>query len=182
MARCHATSKQSGEQCKNGCSKGYTVCRFHGAKGGVKAKNFRYAYNLEKNPILKKNFDIILEEGLDDYDISPEIALMRARLASALEGGEVDIKIINEIHRDVIKAVQKNTELQIKRQGLIQKSDADKLLRTAVRVIVGYVPASVKGACFEELGRALAGSVLNMDKVIAGELVETIHEQTLDGV
>src|SRR4051794_18438369 len=105
MARCHAKSKQSGEQCKNACVKGYTVCRFHGAGGGRKPLNFRYSYNLEANPILKKNFDIIIGDGLDDYDVSPEIALMRARLAAALEEGTVDLKILNEIHRDLIKAV-----------------------------------------------------------------------------
>lgn len=179
MPRCHATSKQTKEQCKNGCARGYTVCRFHGAGGGVKPKNFRYSYNLEKNPILKKNFDIILGDGPDDFDVTPEIVLMRARLASAIEEGEVDIKILNEIHRDIIKAVQKNTELQIKRQGLIQRSDADKILKAAVKVIVGYVPASVKAACFEELGRVLSGSLLQQES-IAGELVE-INEQTQDG-
>jgi hypothetical protein len=179
MARCHAKSKQSGEQCKNCCVKGYTVCRFHGAGGGRKPINFRYSYSLEKNPILKKNFDLIIAEGADDFDVTPEIVLMRARLASAVEEGTVDIKVLNEIHRDLIKAVQKNTELQIKRQGLIQRSDADKILKAAVKVIVGYVPASVKAACFEELGRVLSGSLLQDESVIAGELAET-NEQTED--
>lgn len=176
MARCHAKSKQTQQQCKNACTKGYTVCRFHGAGGGRQPLTFRYAYNLEKNPILKKNFDIIIGEGLDDYDVSPEIALMRARLASALESPTLDIKIINEIHRDLIKAVQKNTELQIKRQGLIQRTDAEKMLRVAVKVIVGYVPASVKAACFEELGRVLAGTQFGETSVIRGELVEQTED------
>ncbi len=135
--RCHAKSKQTGEQCKQSASAGYAVCRFHGAGGGCPAKNYRYAYNLEKNPILRRNFEIILAEGLDDFDITPEIALMRARLASALEADTpIDLKIIQEIHRDLIKAVQKNTELQIKRQGLIQRSDAEKMLRAAVKVMM----------------------------------------------
>lgn len=180
MARCHANSKQSGVQCKNGCVQGYTVCRFHGAGGGRKPLNFRYAYNLEKNPILKKNFDLIIAEGLDDYDISPEIALMRARLASALEEDTLDIKVLNEIHRDLIKAVQKNTELQIKRQGLIQRSDAEKMLRAAVKVIVGYVPASVKAACFEELGRVLSGTQFEGGTVVDGQLVEANDEPSTD--
>lgn len=171
MAQCQAKSKQSGVQCKKPATQGYRVCRMHGAGGGAKSKNFRYSYNLEKNPILRKNFEIIINDGLDDFDVSPEIALMRARLASALESETpLDLKIIQEIHRDLIKAVQKNTELQIKRQGLIQRSDAEKMLRAAVKVIVGYVPASTKAACFEELGRVLSGGLFGDTHVIEGEV------------
>ena len=36
MEQCRAKSKRSGEQCKNYASKGYKVCRFHGARGGPK--------------------------------------------------------------------------------------------------------------------------------------------------
>ena len=32
--RCTATSKRAGERCKCPAVKGWTVCRFHGARGG----------------------------------------------------------------------------------------------------------------------------------------------------
>ncbi len=32
--RCTAKSKQTGERCKGPAVKGWTVCRFHGARGG----------------------------------------------------------------------------------------------------------------------------------------------------
>ena len=32
--RCGATSKRSGERCKAPAVRGWTVCRFHGARGG----------------------------------------------------------------------------------------------------------------------------------------------------
>ena len=33
--RCHATSKRPGERCKAPAVRGWTVCRFHGARGGA---------------------------------------------------------------------------------------------------------------------------------------------------
>lgn len=141
----------------------------HGAKGGHPSKNYRYSSSLLNNPVLKRHFEAIRRDNPDDYDVSPEIVLLRARLAAALEEGTVELKVLNEIHRDLVRAVQKNTELQIKRQGLIHRADAERMLRAAIRVIVGYVPASVKGACFEELGRALSGTVLELP-ALTGEL------------
>jgi hypothetical protein len=170
--QCKATSKQSGVRCKRLCTPGYQVCRSHGARGGHPSTNYRYTSSLLTNPVLKRHFEAILKEGADDYDVTPEIVLLRARLATAVEDG-IELKVLNEIHRDLIRAVQKNTELQIKRQGLIHRADAEKMLRAIIRVVVGYVPASVKGACFEELGRALAGSVLSVEALpspIEGEL------------
>ncbi len=32
--RCHATSKRTGKRCKAPTVRGWTVCRFHGARGG----------------------------------------------------------------------------------------------------------------------------------------------------
>ena len=32
--RCHATSKRTGKRCKAPAVRGWTVCRFHGARGG----------------------------------------------------------------------------------------------------------------------------------------------------
>ncbi len=32
--RCHATSKRTGKWCKAPAVRGWTVCRFHGARGG----------------------------------------------------------------------------------------------------------------------------------------------------
>ena len=32
--RCTATSKRSGQRCKGPAVRGWTVCRFHGARGG----------------------------------------------------------------------------------------------------------------------------------------------------
>ncbi len=32
--RCRATSKRTGERCKAPAVRGWTVCRFHGARGG----------------------------------------------------------------------------------------------------------------------------------------------------
>jgi hypothetical protein len=34
-ARCSATSKRTGERCKAPAVRGWTVCRFHGARGGA---------------------------------------------------------------------------------------------------------------------------------------------------
>lgn len=162
--QCKAKSRQTGVQCKRGASPGFEVCYYHGAGGGKRTiKNYRYTSALLNNPVLRRHFEAIFKEGADDFDCSPEIVLLRARLAASLEEETVDIRVLNDIHRDLIRAVQKNTELQIKRQGLIQRSDAEKMLRAAVKVIVGYVPASMKAACFEELGRVLSGSLFSAE-------------------
>lgn len=183
--QCIATSKRTRERCRRHAVTGWQVCQMHGAGGGAPAKTFRYAYSAAKNPILGKNLSAILEEGADDYDISPEIALMRARLATAIEEG-VDIKVINEIHRDLLKGVQKNIELQIKRQGLIQRSDAEKYLKAVISVIVGYVPPANKSQCFEEITRVLSGgspllaeNVLGDEYEIEGELLPALTSGAL---
>lgn len=40
--RCTATSKRTGERCKAPAVQGWSVCRFHGARGGAPAKHGRY--------------------------------------------------------------------------------------------------------------------------------------------
>lgn len=41
MSKCTAKSKRSGERCRNYPLKGYSVCRFHGARGGSKTSEGR---------------------------------------------------------------------------------------------------------------------------------------------
>ncbi len=42
--RCRATSKRTGERCKAPAVRGWTVCRFHGARGGGPRGNANGAY------------------------------------------------------------------------------------------------------------------------------------------
>ncbi len=46
--RCRATSKRTGEPCKAPAVRGWTVCRFHGARGGAPkgARNGMYRHGL----------------------------------------------------------------------------------------------------------------------------------------
>ena len=46
--RCGATSKRTGERCKAPAVRGWTVCRFHGARGGGPkgAQNGSYRHGL----------------------------------------------------------------------------------------------------------------------------------------
>lgn len=175
MAQCTATSKQSGERCKRRATPGFAVCVIHGSRGGRKPSTFRYARVTDKDPDLKRNWEDMVEDPTaDDFDLSPEILLMRARLATAIEKGTVDIKVVQQIHNDLVKAVQRNTEIQIKRQALIQRSDAEKILRAAVRAIVPFIPEMMRSQAFEELARVLGaigssetGPVLRSEAVLA---------------
>lgn len=181
MAQCKAKSKQSGERCKRPASPGYEVCVIHGSRAGRKPSTFRYARVTDRDPDLKRNWkDMVDDPTADDFDLSPEIMLMRARLATAIEKGTVDIKVIQQIHNDLVKAVQRNTEIQIKRQALIQRSDAEKILRSAVRAIVPFIPEMMRSQAFEELARVLGatgsgdtGPILRSEEV----LVLPAHEE-----
>lgn len=43
-AQCTATSKRTGERCRAPAVRGYTVCRFHGARGGAPSGKSNGAY------------------------------------------------------------------------------------------------------------------------------------------
>lgn len=172
--QCTAISKQSQERCKRRASPGFAVCVIHGSRGGRKPSTFRYARVTDKDPDLKRNWEEIVDDPTaDDFDLTPEIMLMRARLATAIEKGTVDIKVVQQIHNDLVKAVQRNTEIQIKRQALIQRTDAEKILRAAIRAIVPFIPELMRPQAFEELTRVLAamgtgdGPVMRSEAVLA---------------
>ena len=98
--RCKATSKLSGERCKNAAVKGYDVCRMHGARGGAPKKNLnalvhgafvdRFLKEGEKETFdrfmagLKK--DIPDMNDSSDYAIAVTAAMVFIRLQRAIEG------------------------------------------------------------------------------------------------
>ena len=53
--RCTATSKRSGEPCKNAAVRGWSVCRMHGARGGSKPgkEHPAYVHGLRSQEYLK---------------------------------------------------------------------------------------------------------------------------------
>ena len=98
--RCKATSKLSGERCKNAAVKGYDVCRMHGARGGAPKKNLNAVTHgtfvdrfLKEGEVemfnrfmdgLKK--DIPDMNDSSDYAIAVTAAMVFIRLQRAIEG------------------------------------------------------------------------------------------------
>jgi hypothetical protein len=117
----------------------------------------------------------MVESGVTEWELEEELLLARARLAVAIEE-QADPDIVQRLHEAVIKAVQKNIELKIKLEGLIKRDEAEALLQKAIRVVVAYVPDSLKSQCFDELTRCLAGGgpegagILSADAVVLAEL------------
>jgi hypothetical protein len=70
--RCTATSKRTGARCKAPAMRGWTVCRFHGARGGGPkgARNGRYRHGRDS------------QETIDEYRRLLE--LLRPRSADVL--------------------------------------------------------------------------------------------------
>jgi hypothetical protein len=162
-AKCHAKAKTTGKR--------------YGAGGGRPATKFRYAAAIDKNPELKRAYDKLRAAGVDEFDLSDEILLARARLHAAIESGTVELKTLNELQRDLIKAIQKNLELRIKVEGLVQRKDAEQMLRSAVSVITKFVPDHAKDACMTELRRVLtAGNSLFGDAAGGPPALEAGHE------
>ncbi len=70
--RCTAMSKRTGERCKGPAVKGWTVCRFHGARGGHGAGKANPAYKhgmrtREWEEMRKVINDLVrIEKGIED--------------------------------------------------------------------------------------------------------------------
>lgn len=89
--QCTAISKQTGCRCKNHATPGWSVCRFHGARGGRPIVNGMYSERVNKS--LQETYEKFL-----DYDdtlecVNEDIALMRAMMVDALG---TDCKTIQE--------------------------------------------------------------------------------------
>lgn len=181
--QCKAMTRESGgtEQCKIMAVPTKQTCRIHGGGNKGASKTFRYSRALAGNPELRAAYLEIVENGGDEFDLVDEITLSRARLNAAITAGKVDMKTANEMLRDLTKHVQKNIELKIKLQGLIQKSDAEKMLRAAIQLIVPYIPDSLKARCFEELAASMTRGVklLAPENVIEAEYLPALppHEE-----
>ncbi len=77
--RCHATSKRTGERCEAPAVRGWTVCRFHGARGGGPKgeSNGRYRHGL------------YTKEGVEERHLLRELLRQsRKALAALPRGGE----------------------------------------------------------------------------------------------
>src|SRR4051812_49433793 len=87
MSQCTATSKGTGEQCKNVAVHGYPVCRFHGAgskdkPGGRPIVHGRYSKFLPER-LAGRYADAISDQKL--LELRDEVALMGVRLGELLE-------------------------------------------------------------------------------------------------
>lgn len=110
MAQCTAKSKQSGQQCKNGCAPGKTKCRIHGGASptGIAAgayKTGRYSKDLPARLAAR------YEEAQSDpgiLDLRQELYLLDARIGQLLsklgtgEGKEVWDSLLDAYDRLVI--------------------------------------------------------------------------------
>ena len=98
--QCKATSKLSGERCKNAAVKGFDVCRMHGARGGAPKKNLnalvhgcfvdRFLKEGERDMFnrfmdgLRKDIPDMNESA--DYAIAVTAGMVFIRLQRAIEG------------------------------------------------------------------------------------------------
>ena len=78
--RCRATSKRTGQRCKAPAVRGWTVCRFHGARGGgPKGKqNGMYRHGLYTNEAIEERraLSALLHasrESLDDLSSDEDL-------------------------------------------------------------------------------------------------------------
>lgn len=97
MSQCTAKSKRSGERCKNFCSPGRTVCRFHGGRTprGFNLPQTRHGfYSRNLPPHLRTTY----QKSLTDprrVELREFIALVDARLAQLLQ----EYNLIDEENR-----------------------------------------------------------------------------------
>jgi hypothetical protein len=181
--QCTARNKQTKRRCENDCVLGYKVCRLHGAKGGRPPTNYRYTRAIQKSPEMKAAYqEIMAAGGGNEYDLTDEIVLARVRLNAAITSGDVDLKAEQDMLNDLLRAVQKNQDLRIKEQGLVARSDAEKVLRAAVKALVPYIPDSLRAKAFEEIAAILTrgGRVLQAEQVIDAEGHEVVEEEEIE--
>ena len=100
VKQCKATSKLSGERCKNPAVKGYDVCRMHGARGGAPKKNLNaLVHGTFVDRFLKPGEEDIFNRFMDgiykdipdmnessDYAIAVTAGMVFIRLQRAIEG------------------------------------------------------------------------------------------------
>jgi len=98
--QCTATSKLSGERCKNPAVKGFNVCRMHGAKGGAPKKNLNaLVHGCFVDRFLKPGEEEMFNRFMDglkkdipdmndssDYAIAVTAGMVFIRLQRAIEG------------------------------------------------------------------------------------------------
>lgn len=98
--QCTATSKLSGERCKNPAVKGYDVCRMHGARGGAPKKNLNaLVHGCFVDRFLKEGEVEMFNRFMDglkndipdmnessDYAIAVTAGMVFIRLQRAIEG------------------------------------------------------------------------------------------------
>jgi len=87
MDRCKATSKRTGEQCKNGAVRGFSVCRFHGAgskdkPGGRPIKHGRYSKFLPER-LGPKYAEALADPQL--LELRDEVGLIGTRIGELVE-------------------------------------------------------------------------------------------------
>lgn len=68
--RCQATSKRTGNKCKNPAVKGWQVCRMHGARGGSKAGLQANAYKHGGHTSSAKEFKNEIAAFVKQFDQS----------------------------------------------------------------------------------------------------------------
>lgn len=82
MAQCTAKSKQSGERCKNHATPGFTVCRFHGARGGRPIIHGRYSKHMVWR-LAEKYAKLLEDPGL--LKAQEHLALLETLLCERLD-------------------------------------------------------------------------------------------------
>lgn len=180
--QCGAKSKQSGNRCRRPAVPGKNVCHIHGARAGRPPSTYRYAKVVDKCPELKENYDDLMDEieesGVVDLSTKEEITLLRARLATALERGgpdgkePVDLKIIQDMFRDLFRALQKEREIEISRENLVPMAKVREMLKLAVNTLTRFVPAASQEECWEELTRVLQPFKESMEPAALPESTE----------
>lgn len=167
VKKCSAKSKQTGNQCRNYATPGKNVCKFHGGYAGRKPSTYVYAKVMDKCPELKKNYEHVMAQveelgGQVDLTVAGEINLIRARIMTAIETvgrdddkPSVDFRLIQDMLRDLMKAVQKEREIEISLQNLVPMAKVKQLLQLAIQCVTRFVPTSSQEECFDELSRIL---------------------------
>jgi hypothetical protein len=159
--QCKAKSKQSGVQCQRYAHPGKEVCIMHGGRAGRKPSTYRYARVMDKCPELRDNYEDLQEEvevtGSVDLSAKEELTLLRARLMTALERGgadgsePVDLKIVQDMWRDLTRSLQKERELDTARENLVPMAKVRELFKVAADVFSRHIPASGQEECWGEL-------------------------------
>jgi phage terminase small subunit len=110
MGQCTAKSKRSGERCKNFCSAGKTVCRFHGGKSnGAPKKN--------KNNLKHGAYESISEQTMTPEEIEYAKNISLDQLATLRE----QLRVLRVKEARIAKRMKKAMDCEAN----VGKEDAD---------------------------------------------------------